>query len=243
MAEDLSGPIIGEWPLYSNRREQSVELLVFLFLILPSLVFSFFAVKQGNLSFLLISIATVLRDLSLLCLILFFIWRNKEPIIAIGWTGRNIWKEISVGILLFIPLFPASSVLESVLHKAGLSAPSTPLPALVSERGVAEFLLALFMVIVVAVVEETIFRGYLMLRIKAITSSPAAAVLLSAVIFSLGHGYEGTASVVTIGIMGAVFALIYQWRKSLTAPIVMHFLQDFIGIVLIPFLGQLHFFH
>jgi CAAX protease family protein len=242
MSEDLSGSLIGRWSLQS-RREQSVELSVFLFLILPSLVFSFFAVKQGSVSFLFISIATILRDLSLLCLILFFIWRNKEPIAAIGWTTRNIWKEISIGILLFVPLFLASSVLESLLRKAGLSAPSTPLPALVSERGMAEFLLALFMVIVVAVVEETIFRGYLMLRINAITSSPAVAVVLSAVIFSLGHGYEGTASVVTVGVMGAVFALIYQWRKSLTAPVVMHFLQDVIGIVLIPFLKQLHFIH
>jgi membrane protease YdiL (CAAX protease family) len=64
----------------------------------------------------------------------------------------------------------------------------------------------------------------------------AAAVVLSAFVFSLGHGYEGTASVVTIGIMGAFLAVVYEWRKSLTAPIVMHFLQDFIGIVLVPFL-------
>ncbi len=183
-----------------------------------------------------------MRDLSLLCLILFFIWRNNETIIAIGWTARNFWKEINVGIWLFVPLFIASSMLEGLLHKAGLSAPSTPLPALVSERGMAEFLLAFFMVVVVAVVEETIFRGYLMLRINTVTSSPAVAVLLSAVIFSLGHGYEGTANVVTVGVMGAFFAVIYQWRKSLTAPVVMHFLQDFIGIVLIPLLKQLHFF-
>jgi membrane protease YdiL (CAAX protease family) len=241
MSEDLNGSLIGKWPL-SSRREQSIELSVFLFLILPSLVFSFFAVRQGSVSFLLISVATILRDLSLLCLILFFIWRNNEPIIAIGWSARGVWKEISIGMWLFPPLFIASSVLESLLHEAGLSAPSTPLPALVSERGMAEFLLAFIMVVVVAVVEETIFRGYLMLRISAITSSSAAAVLLSAVIFSLGHGYEGTASVVTVGAMGAVFALIYQWRKSLIAPVVMHFLQDFIGIVLIPIMRQIHFF-
>jgi membrane protease YdiL (CAAX protease family) len=242
MSKDLSSSLIGRWAL-SSRREQSLELSVFLFLILPSMIFSFFAVKQGSVSFLLISIVTILRDLSLLSLILFFIWRNREPITAIGWTGRNFWREVSIGILLFVPLFIASSLLESLLHRAGLSAPATPLPALVSERGMREFMLAFFLVVVVAVVEETIFRGYLILRINAITSSPAAAVLLSAVIFSLGHGYEGTASVVTVGAIGAVFALIYQWRKNLIAPVVMHFLQDFIGIVLIPFLGQLHSAH
>ena len=93
------------------------------------------------------------------------------------------------------------------------------------------------LVVIVAVAEETIFRGYLMLRLQAITASPAAAVVLSAVIFSLGHGYEGSAGVVTVGVMGAVFALVYLWRQSLVAPMVMHFLQDFIGIVMLPLLG------
>jgi membrane protease YdiL (CAAX protease family) len=62
--------------------------------------------------------------------------------------------------------------------------------------------------------------------------------LLSAGIFSLGHGYEGSAGVVTVGVMGAVFALVYLWRRSLVAPMMMHFLQDFIGIVLVPLLGM-----
>ena len=31
----------------------------------------------------------------------------------------------------------------------------------------------------------------------------------------LGHGYEGTASVVTVGFIGLAFALVYQWRGSL----------------------------
>jgi membrane protease YdiL (CAAX protease family) len=49
--------------------------------------------------------------------------------------------------------------------------------------------------------------------------------------------YEGSAGLVTVGVMGAVFAVIYLWRRSLVAPIVMHFLQDFLSIVLLPLLG------
>ncbi len=37
-------------------REQAVELAVFLFLILPSLVLSLFAVRQGSLSFVLVAV-------------------------------------------------------------------------------------------------------------------------------------------------------------------------------------------
>jgi CAAX protease family protein len=41
---------------------------------------------------------------------------------------------------------------------------------------------------------------------------------------------------VTVGVMGAVFAIIYLWRRSLVAPIVMLFLQNFLSIVLPPLL-------
>ncbi len=222
----------------SSWPEQLVEVSVFLFLIVPSMVLSFFVVKQGTLGFVLVAIATILRDLALVSLILFFIWRNGESVNNIGWTFKNVWKEIGLGIGLFIPFFFTAAFFESALRLAGFSVPSTPLPSFMAARGPAESLLAIVLVTVVALAEETIFRGYLILRLKAITASPVAAALLSAAIFSLGHGYEGSAGVVTVGVMGLAFAFIYMWRQSLVAPIVMHFLQDFIGIVLLPWLGK-----
>lgn len=221
-----------------SRKEQLFEVSVFLFLIVPSMALSFFAVKQGSLSFVVTAVATILRDLALVALILFFVWRNEEAVRRLGWTFRNGWKDIALGIVLFIPLFYGAGVFENALHAAGFSVPSTPTPSFLAAKGVTEILLSFMLVVVVAVAEETIFRGYLMLRFQAVTASTSVAVLLSAVIFSLGHGYEGTAGVVTVGAMGVVFAIIYAWRKSLVAPIVMHFLQDFIGIVLLPLLGM-----
>jgi membrane protease YdiL (CAAX protease family) len=184
-----------------------------------------------------VAFSTILRDLALVSLVLFFIWRNGEPLQRIGWTSKNLRKEIGLGIGLYVPFFFAAGLFEKALQTAGFSVPSTPLPSFMSARGSIEFLLALLLVGVVALAEETIFRGYLILRLRAVTDSPAA-VLLSAVIFSLGHGYEGSSGVLTVGAMGVVFALVYLWRQSLAAPMVMHFLQDFIGIVVLPFLGK-----
>ena len=215
-----------------------LEVSVFLFLILPSMVLSFLVVKQGGLSFRLMAFATIARDLGLVCLILYFLWRNVEPLYRIGWTLKSAWREVGLGIGLFIPFFFGAGALESALLAAGFSFPSTPLPSYLAAEGPVDLLLALILVGVVAMAEETIFRGYLMLRFQPLTASPTAAVLLSAVIFSLGHGYEGSAGVITVGAMGVVFALVYLWRQSLIAPIVMHFLQDFVGIVLLPLLGK-----
>jgi membrane protease YdiL (CAAX protease family) len=239
MATGLNGnEFHGRSGLQFNSKEQVAELSVFLFLIVPSMALSFFAIKQGSLSFVLVALATILRDLALVSLILFFIWRNDEPIDSIGWAFKKVWKEIGLGIGVYIPLFFAAGLFEKALRVAGFSAPSTPLPSFFAAKGMVEFLLAIVLVSVVALAEETIFRGYLILRLKAITTSPTGAALLSAAIFSLGHGYEGSAGVLTVGFMGLVFAFAYMWRQSLVAPIVMHFLQDFIGIVLLPLLGK-----
>ena len=111
---------------------------------------------------------------------------------------------------------------------------STRLPNFLAPAGEFQVVLAVLLVAVVAVAEETLFRGYLIHRLAAITGSEAAAVILSSLLFALGHGYEGTAGVIAVGLMGFLFALAYLWRGSLVAPITMHFIQDFASIVLLP---------
>jgi membrane protease YdiL (CAAX protease family) len=220
-----------------NRREQFIEVLVFLFLIIPSMLFSFFAIKQGTVSFTLSAFSTILRDLALLFLILFFLWRNRERFVSLGWTFKNGWKDILLGIVLFVPVFYGVDYLDQFLQSIGFSAPQPQQPSFISPRGSAGYFLAFIMVMVVAVTEETIFRGYLILRFKSIWASAGTAAVLSSLIFSLGHGYEGTSGVITIGTMGLVLAFIYIWRKSLVAPMVIHFLQDFLAIILLPLLA------
>jgi membrane protease YdiL (CAAX protease family) len=215
---------------------QLYEFAVFLGLIVPSMLFSFFAVKTGSVSFVLTAWATLARDLSLIGLVLFFLWRNGEPVTRIGWTLRRPIKEIALGMALFIPFYFAMVLLETGFKDAGLSGAAQKLPSFLTARGAAQMLLALLLVVVVAFAEETIFRGYLILRLRSLTGSRILAVLASSFIFALGHGYEGTAGVMTVGTMGMVFALVYLWRGSLVAAMVMHFLQDFTGILLLPLL-------
>jgi uncharacterized protein len=219
-----------------SRRMQLAELGVFLFLIGPSLAFSFLLVKQGNVSFVLTAIATILRDLALVCLILYFLWRNGEPVVRIGWRRQDWQREAAIGLLLFGPMFYGAAIVGTNLSRAGFSSPKTPLPSLVPGTTVPHLALAFLLVAVVAVAEETMFRGYLILRLQATTGNTVAAVVLSSVIFSFGHGYEGSAGVVTVGVIGFALAVVYVWRQSLVAPMVMHFLQDFVVILLIPLL-------
>jgi len=220
------------------RRRELLEVLVFLFLIVPSMLLSFFVVRQGGLGFVITAWATIGRDLGLVALIVFFLWRNAEPVDRIGCTLDNAGREAALGVGLFFLLFAGTALVESLLRWAGVPAAVTPMPRFLTARGPAEITLALALVAVVAAAEEIIFRGYLIHRLSAVTGRPAVAALLSAIVFSLGHGYEGTSGVITVGVMGMGLASVYLWRRTLVAPIVMHFLQDFVGIVLLPLLGH-----
>ncbi|HQI00387.1 MAG TPA: type II CAAX endopeptidase family protein [Deltaproteobacteria bacterium] len=222
---------------FTSRQEQTIEVSVFLFLIIPSMILSFFAKEEGEISFIITAWAIITRDLALMSLVLFFLWRNAESIGSIGWRWGNIWHEALIGLALFPVFFVLLGIVGALLQGIGFNVPTASQPQFLIVKGIPEMLLAFLLVVVVAVVEETIFRGYLLLRFLHITQSKTWSVLVSAVVFSLGHGYEGSAGVGTVGIMGAVFAVIYLWRGSIVAPVIIHFLQDFIGILVAPFLS------
>jgi membrane protease YdiL (CAAX protease family) len=223
-----------------SRNVEVRELAVFLLLVVPSMILSFFAVKTGTLGFVTTAFATILRDTGLVALVWLFLWKNGEPLESIGLSSRSRWREIVLGGALYFVLAPVVGSVESLLHAAGISEPSTNLPNFLTVTGNAELILAVILVAVVAMAEEILFRGYLIRRIAAITGSTGAAVILSSILFALGHGYEGTIGVLTVGVTGLCFALVYLWRGSLVAPVTMHFILDFIGIVAMP-LWKAHF--
>ncbi len=218
------------------RPKALVELLVFLFLIVPSMALSFFATHQANLSFPVVALSTILRDLALLALIFYFAWRDREPLGRLGWRYETLDGDIVWGFVLYVPLVVVVSLAEQGFRAAGLSGPAAPPEARFHFVGAGQLALAVALVLVVAISEETIFRGYIFLRLRTVTGSTAVAVLLASIIFAIGHGYEGPLGVATVGFMGLLFNLIYLWRKSLVTPMILHFLQDFLAVVVAPFL-------
>ncbi|MCH5374397.1 MAG: CPBP family intramembrane metalloprotease [Planctomycetes bacterium] len=223
-----------------GRNVQLAELLVFLSLTVPSMAISLFLAYRppSQTGFVLAAVMLMLRDISLTALLFYFLWRNGEPISRIGWRSGNIRREVALGVILFVPFLFFNAGVERLFSGLGLSQTSPGAEAFLKPHGLAQFVLATALVAVVAVTEETIFRGYLLLRLTALSRSVVLAVVLSSLIFSIGHGYEGMAGVATVGVMGMVFAGIYLWRGSLLAPMTMHFLQDFLVIVVLGALAS-----
>ena len=215
-------------PARRSLRRQRLELAVFLLLLLPMFL-PLFAGGAAHLPFTVIAVATMLQDVGLTALVLYFVWSNGERFASIGWSRRKVGREVAIGVALFVPMFIGLAVIVWLLQGAGLSSPAS-LPFVV-DRSVGHVVLAIVLALVVACAEETIFRGYLLLRLREITHRTTAAVVLAAMLFASGHAYQGSAGVVAVGLLGVLFSLVYLWRGSLIAPIVMHFLQDAIGLI------------
>lgn len=225
-----------EYRLDSGRKAQLFEVSVFLLLIAPSMMQSFLVAEQGVASFTVMAWATMLRDLGLVGLVAYFLRKNEQSADRIGWTLRNVRTEIGIGFALFIPFFLGIGLMENALHTAGFGASRAPRPDFLTPESLPQYLLAVLLLAVVALAEEIVFRGYLILRFVGLGASPAGAVALSAFIFSLGHGYEGSVGVITVAVAGFGLGMIYLWRQSLVSLIVLHFLLNFVGVILAPLL-------
>jgi membrane protease YdiL (CAAX protease family) len=83
-----------------------------------------------------------------------------------------------------------------------------------------------------AFVEEVLFRGYVIEKVRQLSGSTALAILVSIAAFSYGHLHGwGSVQLIPVAAGGTVFALLYVWRRDLTSNILAHFLADAAGFL------------
>ncbi len=227
----------------AQHRLYFVELCVFLLLIVPPVISYYLSPDIGKVSLMRMLVGTAVVDVGLGGLVVFFAWRNREPLRLFGLTVQNFWGELGIGVCLF-PLFLLGVSLIGIVLKQ-LGAQVNPFPSVIHAAHKYGWLTILgesLTLIIIATVEEIVFRGYLIRRLTLVCNNTAVAVVLSSVIFAFGHGYEGWAGVIIVGVDGVIFAMVYLWRRSLVASIVMHFLLDFFAIVIAPLSGTSLYF-
>jgi len=77
------------------------------------------------------------------------------------------------------------------------------------------------------IVEEILFRGYGIERLRELTGSKYVAGAITLVVFSLAHlSHWGVAQIVVAAAAGLVLTILYLWRRDLPTNMVAHFLVD-----------------
>lgn len=115
---------------------------------------------------------------------------------------------------------------SNLLHHLGFSSKTTEdLSAFVKQYPFFIYVAS----ITAGIVEEYIFRGYMMTRIYAISGSKFWAILISSLIFSAAHYSYGTVFMLLQPFLfGLIFAVLYFKYRNIKVLIVVHILWDII---------------
>jgi CAAX protease family protein len=101
-------------------------------------------------------------------------------------------------------------------------------------HGAVQVALVIFNAFLSGIVEEVVFRGYLLAQFTAWTRSAAAGVLMQGVLFGVAHGfYLGTRQVLLISASGILVGLFVLWRRNLRPAMVFHAWADIFGAVIV----------
>lgn len=156
---------------------------------------------------------------------------ERLPLRSIGFrapTGKSFVFAIVAALAILAIMTFHYAVIVRVFH-LDTSAATHQMQAIHSLPLWVRFLLVLR----AAVVEEILFRGYMIEKAHQITGSAVLAVGVSVVAFTAAH-YTGWGLVQLIPVFGAalILALLYVWRRDLPSNMLAHFVTDGIGFLL-----------
>jgi len=192
------------------------------------------ALRQAGftISMLLGITISVFHNVAMMALALYFLRRNGEALSTIGLNPANRYREIVRGLVLFFPILIFMGLLAQLLRFAGLPITPNPMQTVIAELGRFEIIGMIGLMVIIAIAEEIVFRGYLIQRLQLISGSSQTAVILSSVLFALGHGYQGPIALVVIFVLGMILGGIFVLTRSLIAPMTIHFLNNSLAIII-----------
>lgn len=132
-------------------------------------------------------------------------------------------------VLLFLTLLVI--VLMATLLLGKFEPPANPLEHVSKTSGPVELItLAMMAVLLAPFAEELFFRGLLYNALRRRMPLLLAAIL-QAVIFGFLHAYNLTHSIMA-SLLGLALVLLYEWRRTLVAPILLHGFQNLIAALM-----------
>ena len=183
--------------------------------------------------------------LGTIIIILLFLWARGVPISEIGFSPPQNWIInilVGLGLGLIIQLL-AVILIEPLSEKITQSKHDHSLIESVKGNWKVFLQWMLMVWILVAVIEEGIYRGYLMTEVKNLLGLGIVALIVnllySSVVFGLSHGYQGPSGMLSTGIVGVILGGIFILSDfNLWLAIFTHGFIDTIGIGLIAIGGD-----
>ncbi len=179
---------------------------------------------------------TFIIGVELLTAIALMLWLGRRPPASIGWRSDFLALDVGLGVgltFVTIALLVATAITVAVFSP-GLFAEMQKTPEAIQGALPRMHPAALVaMSVWIAVFEETLFRGFLLTRLRAIVRWWPIAVVLGAFVFAVPHYYEGRIAVGLIFLLGVGMGVVFVWRRSLVPVLVWHFLFNSIQLMML----------
>lgn len=149
------------------------------------------------------------------------------------WRSLAVWLVAAV---LILPLRAVAALVAQVFLGGGLEALDARMDLIVPQGGLLGLNLVLTVLgagILAPMAEELYFRGLIHRWFWArLPGSPALRVVLSSVIFALGH-YDSVGVVASTFFLGLLCALAYERTRSLWVTIIIHAVNNTLAVLLL----------
>jgi len=173
-----------------------------------------------------------------IAIFLFTYW-NDKTLSGIGFKSNTRFvKTIGIGILLFVTLEPILDfIVQPLVNKLTGEIPDYSSFQSIANNFPKYSKYAIYILISAGLGEEILFRGFLFRQLGILLPDfkfkTLLIVILSAILFSLPHLYQGLSGLVMTFIFGLIFAIIYlKSNYNLWITIILHGLVDTMFITL-----------
>jgi membrane protease YdiL (CAAX protease family) len=163
--------------------------------------------------------------------LLYFTWRGMRAsgndlfALAGRWTTvSGAALDVAYGLLVAGGFLLADAGVQHLVPAGNAKSIDQLLP-----RGPVEVALWIAVSVTAGVVEELVFRGYLLGQLSARFHNVPLALVAQGLWFGGMHAYEGPQAVVSICAIGIGFGLVALWRKQLRTNIIAHSAVDLVA--------------
>lgn len=144
---------------------------------------------------------------------------------------KNDFKLAGKALLLFYVVEICLSTLNLLIYKESGTENNKEILSLLQSNPSVLVLMSITMVLFSPILEELVFRGFL---IKGLVprNKPFIAMVASGVLFSLGHASSNLISFMIYAALGMILAYLYLKTDKIEIPILLHFLNNLIATII-----------